>query len=185
MFREPPCVRGFFYRFPSRKGLANSVPDSFPESSSCDFGGVACLSWVRPFVTFSHCQAFLVVFVTLNRIFTLAATLVTVSHWLVSTFCLGLPTVFHIAKPLSKISSHCQTSCCCFCEFVPKQPSRNHNSFLMFKFLFCLSKLSAPKSQRFLRFAIAMPIADPRNRMISEKKDTHDALRFKGAMESR
>ena len=25
-------------------------------------------------------------------------------------------------------------------------------------------KLSAPKSQRFLRFAIAMPIADPRNR---------------------
>ena len=31
--------------------------------------------------------------------------------------------------------------------------------------LFQASKqLSAPKSQRFLRFAIAMPIADPRNR---------------------
>ena len=27
-----------------------------------------------------------------------------------------------------------------------------------------LVKLSAPKSQRFLRFAIAIPIADPRNR---------------------
>ena len=30
--------------------------------------------------------------------------------------------------------------------------------------------LSAPKSQRFLRFAIAMPIADPRNRAISETR---------------
>ena len=31
--------------------------------------------------------------------------------------------------------------------------------------------LSAPKSQRCLRFAIAMPIADPRNRAISETRD--------------
>ena len=46
-------------------------------------------------------------------------------------------------------------------------------------------KLSAPKSQRSLRFAIAMPIADPRNRAISETRDSNDALRFKGAMESR
>ena len=46
-------------------------------------------------------------------------------------------------------------------------------------------KLSAPKSQRFLRFAIAMPIADPRNRAISETIESNAALRFKGAMESR
>ena len=45
--------------------------------------------------------------------------------------------------------------------------------------------LSAPKSQRFLRFAIAMPIADPRNRAISETRASNAALRFKGAMESR
>ena len=45
--------------------------------------------------------------------------------------------------------------------------------------------LSAPKSQRFLRFAIAMPIADPRNRAISEIRDSNAALRFKSAMESR
>ena len=45
--------------------------------------------------------------------------------------------------------------------------------------------LSAPKSQRFLRFAIAMPIAGPRNRAISETRDSNAALRFKGAMESR
>ena len=32
--------------------------------------------------------------------------------------------------------------------------------------------LSAPKSQRFLRFAIAMPIADPRNRAIPETRQT-------------
>ena len=32
------------------------------------------------------------------------------------------------------------------------------------------TKLSAPKSQRFLRFAIATPIADPRNRTISETR---------------
>ena len=31
--------------------------------------------------------------------------------------------------------------------------------------------LSAPKSQRFLRFAIAMPIADPRNRAVSETRE--------------
>ena len=43
--------------------------------------------------------------------------------------------------------------------------------------------LSAPKSQRFLRFAIAMPIADPRNRAISETRLSNVALRFKGAME--
>ena len=45
--------------------------------------------------------------------------------------------------------------------------------------------LSAPKSQRFLRFAIAMPITDPRNRAISKTRESNDALRFKGAMESR
>ena len=44
--------------------------------------------------------------------------------------------------------------------------------------------LSAQKSQRFLRFAIAMPIADPRNRAISETRESNAALRFKGAMES-
>ena len=44
--------------------------------------------------------------------------------------------------------------------------------------------LSAPKSQRSLRFAIAMPIADPRNRVISETRQSNVALRFKGAMES-
>ena len=38
---------------------------------------------------------------------------------------------------------------------------------------------SAPKSQRFLRFAIAMPIADPRNRAISETREGNVALRFK------
>ena len=43
--------------------------------------------------------------------------------------------------------------------------------------------LSAPKSQRFLRFAIAMPIADPRNRAISKTRQCNVALRFKGAME--
>ena len=46
-------------------------------------------------------------------------------------------------------------------------------------------RVSAPKSQRFLRFAIAMPIADPRNRAISEKRESNVALRSKGAMESR
>ena len=46
--------------------------------------------------------------------------------------------------------------------------------------------LSAPKSQQFLRFAIAMPIADPRNSLaISETRESNAALRFKGAMESR
>ena len=45
--------------------------------------------------------------------------------------------------------------------------------------------LSAPKSQRFLRFAIAMPIADPRNRAISGTRESNAALRFKCAMESR
>ena len=71
--------------------------------------------------------------------------------------------------------------------------------------------LSAPKSQRFLRFAIAMPITDPRNRgdfqdkrkqcfcdlrlrcpsqtpeiaEISKTRESNAALRFKGAMESR
>ena len=47
------------------------------------------------------------------------------------------------------------------------------------------SGVSAPKSQRFLRFAIAMPIADPRNRAISETRESDAALRFKSAMESR
>ena len=46
-------------------------------------------------------------------------------------------------------------------------------------------ELIAPKSHRFLRFAIAMPIADPTNRAISEARESNDALRFKGAMESR
>ena len=50
------------------------------------------------------------------------------------------------------------------------------------KNLSCKQELSAPKSQRFLRFAIAMPIADPRNRAISETRDSNVALRFKGAM---
>ena len=45
--------------------------------------------------------------------------------------------------------------------------------------------LSAPKSQRFLRFAIAMPIADPGNRAISETRESNAALRCKSAMESR
>ena len=54
-----------------------------------------------------------------------------------------------------------------------------------FSHFFALVHLSAPKSQRFLRFAIAMPIADPRNRAISETRENNDALRFKGAMESR
>ena len=48
-----------------------------------------------------------------------------------------------------------------------------------------LENLSAPKSQRFLRFAIAMPTADPRNRAISETRESNAALRFKSAMESR
>ena len=39
--------------------------------------------------------------------------------------------------------------------------------------------LSAPKSQRFLRFAIAMPIADPRNRAISETRQSNAALRLR------
>ena len=37
----------------------------------------------------------------------------------------------------------------------------------------------------FAIFAIAMPIADPRNRAISETSQNNAALRFKGAMESR
>ena len=41
-------------------------------------------------------------------------------------------------------------------------------------------ELSAPKSQRFLRLAIAMPIADPRNRAISGTRQSDVALRFKG-----
>ena len=45
--------------------------------------------------------------------------------------------------------------------------------------------LSALKSQQFLRFAIAMPIANPRNRTISETRESNAALRFKSAMESR
>ena len=34
-------------------------------------------------------------------------------------------------------------------------------------------------------FAIAMPIADPGNRAISETRQSNAALRFKGAIESR
>ena len=45
--------------------------------------------------------------------------------------------------------------------------------------------LSAPKSQRFLRFAIPMPIADPRHRSDFGSKTSNAALRFKGAMENR
>ena len=66
-----------------------------------------------------------------------------------------------------------------FVQEAPKKDSETpfvHNSG---------ARLSAPKSQRFLRFAIAMPIADSRNRAISETRDSNDALRFKGAMESR
>ena len=42
--------------------------------------------------------------------------------------------------------------------------------------------LSAPKSQRFLRFAIAMP---QKSLAISETRESNAALRFKSAMESR
>ena len=41
------------------------------------------------------------------------------------------------------------------------------------------TNLSAPKSQRFLQFAIAMPIADPRNRAISEARESNVALRLR------
>ena len=37
--------------------------------------------------------------------------------------------------------------------------------------IFFRAALSAPKSQRFLRFAIAMPIADPRNRLRFQRQD--------------
>ena len=47
------------------------------------------------------------------------------------------------------------------------------------------SCLSAPKSQRLLRFALAMPIADLEIAAISETRENNAALRFKGAMESR
>ena len=43
-------------------------------------------------------------------------------------------------------------------------------------------ELSAPKSQRFLRFAIAMPIADHRNRAISETRESNAALRLKKSL---
>ena len=47
--------------------------------------------------------------------------------------------------------------------------------------------LSAPKSQRFLRFAIAIPIADPRNRSDfgDKRKQCCIAISGWGAMESR
>ena len=45
---------------------------------------------------------------------------------------------------------------------------------------FGILSLSTPKSQRFLRFLrLRCPIADPRNRAISETRDSNDALRFK------
>ena len=52
------------------------------------------------------------------------------------------------------------------------QPSSGPQHQRWIKFL----DLSAPKSQRFLRFAIAMPIADPRNRAISETRQSNAAL---------
>ena len=70
-----------------------------------------------------------------------------------------------------------------FPAFLPESPSRTGGMAQLEpqKVIW----LSAPKSQRFLRFAIAMPIADPRNRAISETRDSNAALRFKAAMESR
>ena len=55
----------------------------------------------------------------------------------------------------------------------------------MCMYVYVCGNLSAPKSQRLLQFVIAMPIADPRNRAISETRESIVALRFKGAMESR
>ena len=43
----------------------------------------------------------------------------------------------------------------------------------------------APKSQRFLRFAIAMPSQTPEIAAISETRESNAASRFEGAMESR
>ena len=50
----------------------------------------------------------------------------------------------------------------------PKSPQASNLTFLSLHFGF----LSAPKSQRFLRFAIAMPIADPRNRARFPRQET-------------
>ena len=48
-----------------------------------------------------------------------------------------------------------------FAKSILVAPSSGLNAIYL---CFTPSTLSAPKSQRFLRFAIAMPIADPRNR---------------------
>ena len=53
--------------------------------------------------------------------------------------------------------------------------SESEDSFLDILLGTHLNGLSAPKSQRFLRFAIAMPIADPRNRAISETRESNVA----------
>ena len=80
-------------------------------------------------MTFSHCQTFF------GGICDFKQDFHTGSHsgdniTLPSLFCLFADTqqIFHTANPLSVISSHCQTSFCCFWEFVQKQPSHNHNS---------------------------------------------------------
>ena len=68
----------------------------------------------------------------------------------------------------------------------PQEPAENRRlMFCPLRFVPLSAALSAPKSQRSLRFAIAMPIADPRNRAIAETRESNAALRFKGAMESR
>ena len=116
---KPPRLQCCFFR---------GIPLKF-RGISWDFGGGARLSWVRPFVTFSHCQTFF------GGICDFKQDFHTGSHsgdniTLPSLFCLFGDTqqIFHTANPLSVISSHCQTSCCCFWEFVQKQPSHNHNS---------------------------------------------------------
>ena len=71
---------------------------------------------------------------------------------------------------------------------TPLSPSPPYDYSKFFTARLCRggrANLSAPKSQQFLRFAIAMPITDPRNRAISETRESNAALRFKGAMESR
>ena len=70
-------------------------------------------------------------------------------------------------------------------RFRPLSESLDSKKFGIFCAHPLPQSLTAPKSHRLLRFAIAMPIADPRNRAISETRDSNDALRFKGAIESR
>ena len=62
-----------------------------------------------------------------------------------------------------------------FSEVISNDPNILNN-LLSLKSPRKILGLSAPKSQRFLRFAIAMPIADTRNRAISETKESNAAL---------